>query len=88
MGDYVNNSYVNTLEERIRSLEAQIRGHESISATGTSRNVEDAGIHNGSSNQQPMSLSPTSVADSFELELDNTKSLELLEFGTIHFITH
>jgi hypothetical protein len=48
--------------------------------------VEDAG--GSSSNQQPMSLSPTSVADSFELELDNTKSLELLEFGTIHFITH
>jgi hypothetical protein len=86
VGEYVNNSYVNTLEERIRSLEAQIGGHESISATGTSRNVEDAS--GSSSNQQPMSLSPTSVADSFELELDNTKSLELLEFGTIHFITH
>jgi Fungal specific transcription factor domain len=48
--------------------------------------MENVGIPNGSSNQQPMSQSPTSVADSFELDLDNTKSLELLEFGTVHLI--
>lgn len=79
--DVVEYSFVNSLEEKIRMLEARMNSGESSSGQnaieGQETNIEYA---QESTTINDFPLSPTSVKDVFELE--DSQSLEVLEFGT------
>lgn len=79
-----NRSYVNSLEEKIRMLEARMNSGESASGqTATAGQETNMEYSQESNTINDFPLSPTSVKDVFELE--DSQSLEVLEFGISNY---